>query len=1017
MMRSPQAIFQGALTLLVLTGVAQNPEIPYFQQEVNYTITVTLHDTLKTLSAREEIAYRNNAPQPLQFIYFHLWPNAYKDRTTALAKQLLSHGETRLHHAKEKQRGYIDSLDFAVDGKKVKWEYDPEHIDICKLYLDKPLEPGATALITTPFRVKLPAAVFSRMGYMTDAVSVTQWYPKPAVYDNRGWHQMPYLDQGEFYSEFGSFDVSITLPSDYVLAATGDRVAGSEDKFLEKKIAETRRMLSLPGEPPDSLSAPARRDHNKTVRFIQTRVHDFAWFADRDFLVLKDQVTLPESGRKVDTWIFFTPQNAKYWKDALSYLNAATLFYSKHIGEYPYKHVTALDGTIMAGGGMEYPNITIIGNAGSAIDLDLVITHEVGHNWFYGILGSNERRYPFLDEGINSFYEMRYVRERYPDEKLTRFLRLDPSFPLFGLSRVPYWKMHEVLYYFSMRMRADQPLDLHSTDYSSFNYGSVVYSKTPMVLDHLMGSMGEARFDSAMHAYFNEWKFRHPYPEDFYKSISSSSATDLTGFRRHLFTSTDHIDYKLSNVKKKDGIYVLKVRNVSGAVLPLSITATDAKGNAVATQWFEGFKGKNKLEMRVADAERFTIDHEERTADINRKNNSMLAKGLFRKAEPLQVNLLTSLEDPHFTELNVLPMLGGNYYNGFLTGLALHNYGVYQKKFEFAVVPMWGWKSETVAGYAEADYKFHFDGLIRHVAIGTKAKSFAYNEVRVRDYLNFARPMNEWLLHYYKIAPFLKFDLKSKATSPYSHAVVLRSNFLFTDSVDARKLTSDPWPETHNVSSYVNEADYLLSKKSPLHAWSLRLSMQQNDRMAKLWATWRMNLHLSRRHMMEIRGFAGTFLSGDDGARTYYAFRAAGYNGSQDYLFDHNFVARNLDHGFGFSQFAEEDGALKVPTPYGQSGTWLAAINVKSPKLGFVPARLYADVALTEKQYLYPGESALYAFGVNFHILKDVVDIYLPVYHTEGITLPYASKWYEKIRFTINIHKLAPRELVQNNVL
>jgi hypothetical protein len=183
----------------------------YFQQRVDYKMDVNLNDENNTISATEEIKYINNSPQALEFIYFHLWPNAYKNHSTALAKQLLWQGKTEFYYSNPEERGFIDSLDFKVNGKSIKWEYDVEHIDICKLILNEPLKSSDSITITTPFFVKIPDSKFSRMGHTQQAYYMTQWYPKPAVFDAKGWHQMPYLDQGEFFSEYGSFDVKITM--------------------------------------------------------------------------------------------------------------------------------------------------------------------------------------------------------------------------------------------------------------------------------------------------------------------------------------------------------------------------------------------------------------------------------------------------------------------------------------------------------------------------------------------------------------------------------------------------------------------------------------------------------------------------------------------------------------------------------------------------------------------------------------------------------------------------------------
>ncbi|MBL0043620.1 MAG: hypothetical protein IPP33_04135 [Flavobacteriales bacterium] len=194
----------------------------YFQQQVDYRINVRLDDVKHELFAIEEFDYLNNSSQTLDTIWIHLWPNAYKDQSTALCEQLDRQNNFRLHFATPAQRGFIDSLDFRSNDTKLTWGFHTEHIDIGWIKLPAPLTPGARITISTPFHVKIPSASFSRLGRAGQAYYITQWFPKPAVYDREGWHAMPYLTQGEFYSEFGSFDVSISLPANYVVAATGE---------------------------------------------------------------------------------------------------------------------------------------------------------------------------------------------------------------------------------------------------------------------------------------------------------------------------------------------------------------------------------------------------------------------------------------------------------------------------------------------------------------------------------------------------------------------------------------------------------------------------------------------------------------------------------------------------------------------------------------------------------------------------------------------------------------------------
>ena len=210
---------------------SSNAQNGYWQQELKYKISVTLNDQEHSLDAFEQIVYTNHSPDTLRFIWFHLWPNAFKNDKTAFSEQMLQNGDTHFYFGGKEERGYINRLDFRVNDVAAKLEDHPQDIDIVKLILPQPLPPGQSATITTPFHVQLPE-ITSRGGHHGQSYQITQWYPKPAVYDRKGWHPMPYLDQGEFYGEFGSFDVQITLPRNYTVAATGDLQNAAEKEWL-----------------------------------------------------------------------------------------------------------------------------------------------------------------------------------------------------------------------------------------------------------------------------------------------------------------------------------------------------------------------------------------------------------------------------------------------------------------------------------------------------------------------------------------------------------------------------------------------------------------------------------------------------------------------------------------------------------------------------------------------------------------------------------------------------------------
>ncbi|MES1218887.1 MAG: M1 family peptidase, partial [Bacteroidota bacterium] len=232
---------------------------------------------------------------------------------------------------------------------------------------------------------------------------------------------MPYLDQGEFYSEFGNFDVQITLPKNYVVAATGELQNTEEKEWLNtrKKFSwntVSKKIKSKGGITKTIKQAyPPSDKETKTIRYTQSDVHDFAWFADKRFIVAHDTCAL-SPGKIIDVYSYYTKEESGAWQSSLSFSKDAIRFYSMQVGEYPYAIASVVQGPESFGGGMEYPTITVISPGIKGQQLDKIIAHELGHNWFYGILASDERTHPWMDEGINSFYENKYSLSKKNDE-------------------------------------------------------------------------------------------------------------------------------------------------------------------------------------------------------------------------------------------------------------------------------------------------------------------------------------------------------------------------------------------------------------------------------------------------------------------------------------------------------------------------------------------------------------------------------------------------------------------------
>lgn len=991
----------------------------YFQQEVDYLIQVELDDERHQLRGDIAMMYKNNSPDSLPFIWMHLWPNAYSSPNTALAKQLFKSGNKLLFYQFQKVNGGIDSLHFEVNGiplpfgdsesQKNTWTYHPEHRDIAKLTLSDALAPGDSILIYTPFRVKLPSGRLSRLGHVGQSYQITQWFPKPAVYDRDGWHEMPYLSMGEFYSEYGSFDVSISLPKNYVLAATGDMVEGARERaFLDSIAMETSRKFASGGWTDSDSAFPPSSTERKTIRFQQSKVHDFAWFADKRWEVQKGSVEL-ENGHLVETWAYFTPKNAPYWKRAIEYLNDGTKHYSDCIGAYPYNHVSAVDGTISAGGGMEYPNITVIGNVNSDLSLETVIVHEVGHNWYYGLLGSNERSDPWMDEGFNSYHETRYLNEKYGDAiRLGSGFIGDKAAQKLGMDQFAYSVTDELAAVLSERLQINQAIRCHSTEYLELNYGAVVYKKTAVALGHLEAYLGKDRFDRAMQSYFDRWCFRHPSPEDVRASFEASTGEDLGWFFDDLVTSSGSLDYAIRAVKNRAGSVEVKVKN-QGAIAAPFVINTLRDGKVLDSLWFPSNEsGANVLQpnesvwvkLAPSDADRITLDHRRRMLESDRKNNSMRSKGLFRKVQTPQIRFLTGIEDPKVSQLFLVPIAAWNDQNKWMFGLHVHNAPIPFRDFEFALSPMYSFHSGTLTGFARASWyknknSFHLLSRSFRYHEGVYTNGVSYHQDYLRNAFVYERSFNR--------------VLSSPLSSTLSAELVHFSLF-----GNAAQGADGSFGNAERENILLPRIAYVITLEHPFvtHevAWNLRYGTAQGGQSGLYTefayaSSMRYNEKGKRIH---ARVF-GAYTADLQGNQSFFPLGAYGLTGRTDRFADHLFLSRTASASTGWlgRQISNTQGAVKIPI---YAHTWLssASLELELP----LPLPLSVFGGLVGYDDLQSQANLDYVAGISLQLLRDLVALHVPLVTRSLLEGSYRPQ--ELITFELRLEKMNPHHLLRN---
>jgi hypothetical protein len=973
-------------TLLLVTGIfwpfVDVSSQDYFQQEVNYKIQVTLTDSSHELNGFESVEYINNSPDTLSFLYFHLWPNAYSNNKTALAMEIFAReGKGKLFNDPE-LKGFIDSLDFKVDSHSVQWDLLSDAPDICKIILNEPLKQGDTILITTPFHVKIPKGITSRLGHIGESYQVTQWYPKPAVYDRRGWHQMPYLDQGEFYSEFGRYDVSITLPSNYVVGATGNLQTDEEKKWLDMLSADSSWMRI-----PDfgGRDFPKSSVHLKTLRYTEDNIHDFAWFADKRFHVLKGTVKLPQSGREVVTWAMFTDQEAQFWINAIPYLNNAIVRFSEWIGDYPYDNFTAVQSALNAGAGMEYPGLTVIGLAKDPWRLEEVIIHEICHSWFYSAIGSDERAFPFMDESITSAYESRYMEERDPGKKLWEVVFGNRKLArLFHLTDMPVQRMQEIEWLVPARLNLEQPVNMAAPDYRYENYSSIIYNKAAIGFNWLRAYLGTTLWDSIMHNYYLKWKYKHPGPDDLREVFELHSEKDLSWFFDDFLGTTKRVDYKIVRLDNQK----LLIKNKGELDAPLLIAGL-AGDSVISEQWEEGFAGKKWINAPPGNYSEIKIDPDHKMTELFRLNNNIQKSGICRKADPVQFRLLYTVDDPDSRQLIYIPVFDWNTTDGFMAGMAIHNGTLIPKTFKYLVIPFYSFRNQKLTGFVKASFNVApFDSFIRLATFSIEGEQFGapgdqlYHKVRAGSDLSFR---------------------SVKMINPVNHSI-------FGYYIAASDLSVTNQGGEAEMRSYL-QAGYTVERRSMVNPFKMLISFEAGSLYQKTSLEFNYRLSYNGKNSgLDSRFFAGTMLQNDNDDPVY-GFAAGGRSGREQYLYQGIFPDRfgTFPETFWSRQMTMSEGGLVSPVndSLGYS-RWICSLSLASSlpgKASRIPIKPFVNLLLNDHGSGTNNKSLLFCEAGLKAGIWDLFEIYFPLLVSENID-EITGSLKNRIRFVFRLDAL-----------
>lgn len=599
------------------------PGSGYWQNRADYKINCTLDTATHVVKGNVEIIYTNNSPDHLKFLWLQLDQNIYRSDSKASATTTQSGG--RWANTDFTDGTVITNINIESSGKKTTPQHKIADTRM-QVWLPEPLKAnGGKTKISMDFSFRVPQYGSDRMGRLKTkngwVYEIAQWYPRMCVYDDiQGWNVLPYLGQGEFYLEYGDIDFNVTAPGNLMVVGSGELMNPHESLTAEeaKKYTAAKNSestVTIRSEQ-DVNAGNIGKPGNITWKFKIQNTRDVAWAASKAFILDGAKINL-SSGKKSLALSAYPVESIMKngWQRSTEMVKASIEFYSKNYFEYPYPAATNVAGIV---GGMEYPGIVFCSYRSSGGSLWGVTDHEFGHTWFPMIVGSNERKYAWMDEGFNTFINGFSTQAFNNGEFRAINFFNDPTMTVRNT--------------FSDKMDA---LNTIPDVVQQGNLGTAAYDKPAQMLNALRDLvLGPERFDAAFKEYINRWAYKHPTPWDFFRTMENVGGEDLAWFWRGWVFNNWKIDQSIKGVRYVENLpakgSVITIENLEKLPMPVTALVKESNGKQhtieLPVEIWQRSSEYNFTAPTTSEVTDVTLDPQRKMPDWNRVNNSWKKK-------------------------------------------------------------------------------------------------------------------------------------------------------------------------------------------------------------------------------------------------------------------------------------------------------------------------------------------------------------------------------------------------------
>lgn len=907
------------------------------------SLTADFNVMQKQIRVSQTITYYNTTNDTLTSIYLTDWNNSYSSKYTALGQRFAEEYDASFHFANNKERGYTTIINIQDNNvKTLDFERLKNQLDIIKVKLVNPVLPHESYTLSLNYNLLIPNSRFTQYGVTSfDEYKLNYWYITPAVYDGK-WHL--YSNKNIEDSFIPKADVSITLnyPSNYY-------VLSELDELYTRNTTNALKTTGLFGE-------------NR----VDTRL----------FLLSSPSMKMT----KTDKFELLSDlkENDLSTEDKLAIINKIAVFIEDNFGEYPHKKlmVTEIDVNKNPIYGLnQLPNF--IRPFPQNFHFELKLLKNTIKNYLSNTLLLNPRKEQWLKDGIETYYLMKYIDQKYPDMKLLGKLANIWGVRSFHAADFQFNEQYRLIYMHMSRTNRDQALTTSKDSLTKFNVSLGNKAKAGLGLRYLEDFIADKSFQDHIKMFLKTNKLQSVSTLDFENYIKSTTSKDINWFFNDYLKTNKKIDYKIKKVKKNKDSVSFIITNKRNNTMPISLY-TLQNDSLVSKTWITNLSDSREFKLSKDLKNKIELNHEKTVPELNLRNNSANLESYFFNHKPLQIRLFKDFEDHDYNQLFVMPLLEfRNIYDGFTMGAKFYNKTILRKAFLYAITPSYSVNSKRITGTANMLYNQDFrDRDMYKITYG-----LAYGYRSFAPDL-FARQITPYVIMHFRDNDH--FRSKKYQALNFRYLDVVRDK-----DMDNILATEEPNYGVFNIR-YINTDPHLIN----FYKWYA--DFQLSDKFGKISLNYEYRKLFENNRQLNLRFFAGTFLYNNNPIdNDYFSFAL---DRPTDYLFDYNYLGRAETTGLISQQIIIAEGGFKsvLDTPF--ANRWMTTVNASTTIWNYI--QVYGDIGLVKNKN--NPVRFVYDSGIRLNLVADFFEIYFPVYSNLGWEIAQ-DNYDQKIRFLFTV--------------